>query len=253
MKSLWGICSLVTFLIGPLGAQGGYVDSLFVQANRFYREGNYAGAANAYDRILRQGYAHANLYYNMGNAYYQLGRIGDAIWAYERGLMLKPRDSDLKFNLSVARARTVDRVDVPEPFFLLKWYSGLKGALVPGEWLSLMSVFFFVSGVAYVVSRFLKGDLRAFLSRIIATGLTLAGLSALLFADVYFDLSGKEEAIVVAEKGEVFSAPLDTGNLLFVVHEGTKAEITGHQERWTEIKLIDGKKGWISDDKLRRL
>lgn len=202
---------------------------------------------------MRQGYAHANLYYNMGNAYFQLGRLGDAIWAYEKGLELAPRDPDLKFNLRIAQARTVDRVDLPEPFFLLKWYGELKRWLSPGEWLNLTSFLFFISGVMYVLSRTLRGSPGFFISRTVVWGLVLAGLVGVMFADVYFELSEEQEAIVVASQGQAFSSPGDTGNLIFVVHEGTRAEITDHQGTWTEIRLLDGKKGWIQDEKLRRL
>ncbi|MFQ6616364.1 MAG: tetratricopeptide repeat protein [Fidelibacterota bacterium] len=253
MKILWGIWCLTGFLFGTLKAQTEYLDSLYAQANRYYQEGDYGMAANTYDRIMRQGYAHVNLYYNLGNAYYQLGRLGEAIWAYEKGLEVKPRDPDLKFNLSVARARTLDRVEIPEPLFLLKWYGGLKRALSPRGWLNLTTGFFFVSGLFYSVSRFAKRRLRTSGLRTVAAGLLLTGLSGLLFADAYFDLSEKEEGIVVTREGRVFSAPTGTGSLLFVVHEGTKAEITGQQDGWAEIQLIDGKKGWISDDKLKKL
>ncbi|MFQ6673981.1 MAG: tetratricopeptide repeat protein [Fidelibacterota bacterium] len=246
---------LLLLILVPLGLTGqrDYLDSLFVQANKLYELRKYAEAANTYNRIVRQGYSHPNLYYNLGNAYYQLGRLGDAIWAYEKGLQLRPRDADLRFNLMVSNARTVDRVEVPDALFFLEWYGSLKRTFSPRQWLNLISLTFFVSGLFYFGSRFGSARARYALNKIVVAGLTITVLSGLIFADRYFDLSEKEEAIVIAKEGNVRSAPSDISNLLFVVHEGTKAAITNVQDPWVEIELIDGKKGWALSNRLRML
>ena len=243
------------FLLLPIGllAQREFIDSLFIQANNFYINQQYAEASNTYNRILDQGFTHSNLYYNLGNTYYQLGWLGYAIWAYEKGLKLKPGDRDLKFNLKVANARIVDRVEVPEAFFLLKWYDALKRRFSPAQWLNVISLIFLFSGILYIIFRFTLSPLSKLLKQLTVFGIVITFTIGVIFIDRYFEVLEKEEAIVVASEGNVYSTPSNMGNLIFIVHAGTQISVVSSQEPWIEIELIDGKQGWIRSEKIKSL
>lgn len=241
------------FLPVVLCGQRAHVDSLFVQANGFYERQHYAEAANMYDRILDHGFVHPNLYYNLGNAYYKLGWLGEAIWAYEKGLKLKPGDDDLRFNLKIANARIVDRVEAPEPFVLLKWYGALKRRFTLAQWLTVISVAFCATAAAFSLFRFGPGQLSPLLGKSVVLGAMATVILGLVFVDRYFDILQKREAIVVAREGRVYAAPTEISNLMFAVHDGTKVGIRSSQDPWLEIELIDGKQGWIQADKVRPL
>lgn len=246
---------LTLLVLLPLGVscQRNHVDSLFVKGNEFYERQQYAEAANMYTRILDQGFAHTDLYYNLGNAYYRLGWLGEAIWAYEKGLQLNPGDGDLRFNRKVANAGIVDRVEAPEPFFLLEWYGAFKKRFSPAQWLGIISLVFFFSGAGFSLSRFTASPVRNLFGRVSAFGVAVTVMMTLVFADRYFEVLKKEEAIVVSREANVYSAPSEISNLTFLVHEGTKAEIKGFQEPWLEIELIDGKRGWIRSKEIEPL
>jgi SH3-like domain-containing protein len=51
----------------------------------------------------------------------------------------------------------------------------------------------------------------------------------------------------------VKSAPSTTGTNLFLIHEGLKVKITDQLEKWKEIELADGNKGWVADSCLVRI
>jgi hypothetical protein len=64
-------------------------------------------------------------------------------------------------------------------------------------------------------------------------------------------LLNREGAIVVAPSVTVKSTPAQNGTDLFILHEGTKVVITdGSMKSWREIRLADGKKGWIESKKI---
>lgn len=243
----------VFLLLATVAQASSYADSLFLEANQLYGKQYYSEAVSLYDQLTSRGYSHTNLYYNLGNAYYQFGELGNAIWAYEKGLELRPKDDDLQFNLSVANARIVDRVRMPEPFFLLKWYGAFKQALSPSQWLYSISLLILCAATSSALSRaWVNRFSRQFLN--ISSGALIAVIAfSLLFADIYFDLSDRESGVVVVKEGRVYAAPSKSSNLLFMVHEGTKAEVSSRQYPWVEIQLIDGKKGWLSADQLRLL
>ena len=72
--------------------------------------------------------------------------------------------------------------------------------------------------------------------------------------DKYWKLSSQSQAIVIAPKVDVRSAPIERGeNVVFRIHEGTKLDIKNTQAGWYEIILLDGKKGWLVSDKVRKL
>ena len=71
----------------------------------------------------------ADVYYNLGNSYYKAGEIAKAVLNYERALLMKPGNSDIRANLEVARAKTIDKVEpVPEVFFV-SWAKALINSM----------------------------------------------------------------------------------------------------------------------------
>ena len=55
-------------------------------ANEFYRNGDYENAIELYEELTYQGYEGVSLFFNLGNSYYRIGKIGYAILNYERAL-----------------------------------------------------------------------------------------------------------------------------------------------------------------------
>ena len=77
-------------------------DSMFVQGNWYFEDEKFIQAARTYERLLGSA-EHADLYYNLGNAYYRMGEVGHAVWAYEKGLQFEPRNDDIKHNLELVK------------------------------------------------------------------------------------------------------------------------------------------------------
>ncbi|MFL3050750.1 MAG: SH3 domain-containing protein [Candidatus Neomarinimicrobiota bacterium] len=230
-----------------------HADSLFVEANKRYSMQDYVNALGVYEQLISQGYEHSNLYYNLGNTYYQLAELGNAIWAYEKGLFLRPSDDDLVYNLSIANARIVDRIIIPEPFFFVKLYSSFKQIFSPNQWLYVISCLILLTSIFSTIGRIWKNRTTHLITNFSSFIIALGFISFFIFVDVYYDLSNDESGVVTVKEGRVYSAPSKSSNLLFVVHEGTKAKISSRQNPWVEIQLIDGKKGWLSLKNMRLL
>ena len=78
-------------------------------ADEAYRKGNFQQAIDDYRELLHRGVS-AELYYNLGNAYYRSDNLTQAILAYERASLLSPGDDDIRFNLQFARSKTIDKI-----------------------------------------------------------------------------------------------------------------------------------------------
>ena len=51
----------------------------------------------------------------------------------------------------------------------------------------------------------------------------------------------------------VRSSPSESGTELFILHEGTKVEISEEVSGWQNIRVIDGREGWILEEELEAI
>jgi len=115
------------------------------EAERLYSANNYTEAIKAYESILKQGYESADLYYNLGNAYYKNNEVTKSILNYERAKLLAPGDEDIKFNLELVNQFTVDKIEpLPRPFFV-KWWNSLINSNTSNGWARLSLICFIIA------------------------------------------------------------------------------------------------------------
>jgi len=67
------------------------------------------------------------------------------------------------------------------------------------------------------------------------------------------DLIVRDAAIVFTPTVTIKSSPDRSGTDLFILHEGTKVTIKNTLGEWYEIRLGDGKEGWIPSKDLERI
>lgn len=211
-----------------------------------YMRNDYASAIQIYENLLKNGEA-AEVYYNLGNSYYKADDIAKAILNYERALLLQPGNADIRANLEIARSKTIDKViPVPEIFFVA-WTKSLINSLSVDAWAKLGVVFFIlllISLYLFFFSKQIAGKKTGFIGGIVF--LVLVVLSNVFAAQQKNELTDRNAAIVLSPSVTVRSTPSESGTSLFILHEGRKVEIKDNTMReWKEIRLEDGKVGWI--------
>ena len=92
--------SLCALSISSLSAQA---DSDFAKANRDFAQGHFKEAISGYEALIRDGQWTANVFYDLGNAYFRTGDFGRAILNYERALALAQHHPEATANLQIAR------------------------------------------------------------------------------------------------------------------------------------------------------
>ena len=229
-------------------------DELWQIANTAYNAGNYAQAEECYTRIVEQGLHSAALYYNLANAHFKQDELGKAMLYYNRALRLRPNDEDIRHNLEYAEQSTKDSIEEIPEFFLKTWIKSLRGALSCTAWsiLSLlMLVAALVCGLLYLLAQ------RLSLRKI---GFYLMTVTALLFvvttAFAWSErnmLVERNEAIVMNTAVSIKSSPDRSATELFVLHEGTKVTIGETIDGWAEVRIADGRKGWIEQERIERI
>lgn len=245
--SLVFLCFLLTALMGQESA-----DEQYNNGNELYASDKFQEASHMYESLIHS-VEHADLYYNLGNAYFRQGEIGQSIWAYEKGLQFNPRDDDLQHNISLARAHVRDRIDFPKGMVLIDYYRSLKQKVTLGDMFFLGGFFLLISAAVWFGKLF--GFIRGTAYRILILP-SVIGVFVIhgFMLDVYWDITGNQQAVVVTPIVEALSAPAASDDkILFRIHEGTVVQVTQDYPGWIEIILLDGKKGWIPDRNLRAL
>ncbi len=198
-------------------------------------------------QLYQQAKPSAAVYYNMGNCHYRLGRLASAILYYERAHLLSPGNGDIQFNLTMARSKTVDKMVPRHEFFFVGWYRSLCHIMSVDSWAALAVSCFLAALVGLLLHLFVQGGRVRRASLASAVVLLLLCAFANLFA--YSQRSAQQHrtsAIVMTNTGSVKSTPSASGKDLFVLHEGTRVEITDDTlQGWYEVELQDGKKGWM--------
>lgn len=211
-----------------------------------YMKNDFATAIEVYESLLKNGEA-AAIYYNLGNSYYKAGEIAKAVLNYERALLMQPGNGDIRANLEVARAKTIDKIEpIPEVFFV-SWTKNLINSLGVDAWATIGIISFILLIVALYLFIFSK---QIMLKKIgFAAGIIFLIISVCtnLFASQQKErLINRSEAIVMNPSVTVRSTPSESGTSLFILHEGRKISIKDDSmKEWKEILLEDGKVGWI--------
>jgi tetratricopeptide (TPR) repeat protein len=78
----------------------------FARANQLVETGQAAAAVNLYEQLSAQGIDNADLFYNLGQAYSQLGKTNQAVEYYTRAAQLAPRDGQIAERLKQAGVST---------------------------------------------------------------------------------------------------------------------------------------------------
>ncbi|MDR0681993.1 MAG: tetratricopeptide repeat protein [Dysgonamonadaceae bacterium] len=229
-----------------LSAQG-----IVEQANEAYSAGDFQKAAELYQSAINEKGESSAVYYNLGNTYYRLNQIASALLNYERALLLDPGNKDIRFNLEIAKLKTVDKIEPVGEFFLTEWFDAIRNKASTNQWSTIAIVCFIV----FIVCLFLF-----FFSR--KTGLKKTGfyagiglLALCIVTNVFAygqkkKLTHRNTAIIFSPTTTIKSTPDRSGTDLFILHEGTKVKITNKLGEWHEIETVDGNVGWIKNDEI---
>ena len=221
-------------------------EDLFNAGNQAYAEENYDLAIESYNQVIAQDIFSTELYYNLGNAYYRNGDLGEAIWAYEVSLKIDPSNEDAKSNLKFAGAKTVDRIDSHRPG-LGSWLIGLLFGPMINVWAWISIAASFLLGISFVMFFKAKGRKGRNLGMFVGTSAALLLIFSLMTAHFHkASLMTKTEAVIVNEKVEIKISPLESATKSFELNEGTKVNILDENGEWSQIE-VNGNTGWLEN------
>jgi tetratricopeptide (TPR) repeat protein len=226
-------------------------EDLMSKGNQLYQSGNFDKAADMYQKVVDSGYESPSLYFNLGNAYYKLDKIGMSVLNYERAKKFSPQDEDINFNLKLANQKTLDKIEPAPKLFLEDWWDNLKSMHAERIWgirsISCFLLFLFFLGVFITTQRILSKQIGFWLSLVFFI-FTL--ISFFISKSRYNDLSNQNAAVILSSSVEIKNSPSDAGTKLFILHEGTKVAAPENKGDWVKIELTSEKVGWVKKSEI---
>ena len=127
---------------------------LFSKANDFYKNGQYAKAAQLYSNIEKSGLESDDLFFNLGNSYYKLNKVAPSIYYYDKALKLNPLHQDASNNLTFAKRMTIDIIEDLPKTFLQRFSLNVIQKLTYNTWAILAVTASFLAAVLFLLYYF---------------------------------------------------------------------------------------------------
>lgn len=229
-------------------------EALFGKATEAYNAGDYNKAIKNYLEITESGQHSAELYFNLGNSYYKLNQVAPSIYYYEKALLLKPNDSEIKNNLGYAQNMTLDAIEVMPETGLSKIYNDITGFLSFDQWGYAAVVFMILFVLMYIGFYYLNYATQkriAFITSIVS--LLIAVVSVIFAFLQYSDFKADQPAIVFDNEVKITSEPNKRSQVVFTLHEGTKLNVLETLNEYQKVRIADGQTGWLTSESIKLL
>lgn len=213
-------------------------DPAFARANQAYSEGRFQEAAEGYQGLIDSGRWHANLCYNLGNAWFRLGDFGKAILNYERALALDPHHPEASANLGLARdeARALQlRKDRIEKYAAMATPSQYAVAAAIGFWFVLFGL----------TRLFFSPRRSAGRIALIACGLIVFAATVYALYTIENGAHGHALAIVTGKDIEARLATADNASSVLTLPAGSEVKVLSQRGDWVYAALPNEQRGWI--------
>jgi tetratricopeptide (TPR) repeat protein len=225
-------------IFGIASATFAQSDAEFTKANQEFEQGHFKEAIASYEALVRARQWNANLFYDLGNAYFRTRDFGRAILNYERALALDNHHAEATANLQIARdeARALElqptRLERYLQFASINQYS-VAGAVA--FWLGIFGA------VALLFARRRSGTLIS----LSILCLLVCGTAVWAIHTLHNGSKGRALAIVTGNDVQARLATADTANSVLALPAGSEIKILSTRGDWMYAALPNDLRGWI--------
>ncbi len=220
------------------------LDESFEAATTAYNHGDYELAVTILERLVSEGVAEPEVFYNLGNAYYRSGILAHAIANYERALQLDPQLEEAQENLNACIRQTERGLSKPQPpdweQSLLFWHYGLRRdtslKLVLLTWCLLWALLALRQIRRYPYLR--------------RSALAMGLLTALFAASWWVKSSPQQLAVAAHDAQPVRYGKSDTETVRFELYKGDRVAIDRREDGWARVETSGGERGWTREEYL---
>lgn len=213
-------------------------DAVFAKANSDFAAGNFSAAISGYESLVKAHHWNANLFYDLGNAYFRTGDLGRAILNYERALALDPNHPEARANVQLVRDQARALELKPD------WVEEHLSFLTPAQYTWLGAIAFWAAvGILcglYFAQRRAVVWIFAFL-----LSTTVAVTAALVLWKFETGRAGRDLAIITRKHIQARLATAESAGTVLVLPPGSEIKILSTRGDWLYADLPNDLQGWI--------
>lgn len=254
------ILSIILAVCGVASSAQGLVES----ATAEYNNDKYAKALELYLQAATEEGTSSDLFYNIGNTYYRMGDLGNAVLYYERALVLNPSNEDAEINLEFVNSKIQTRLS-EEKSFVVHVIDTFIESLTSNEWATIASITFvlLIAGILlYVFSSVVTLRKVGFFGGGVMLVVSIVSLMSAF--TVKSRVEAHDKAVVLSPSVTLSTVPripkgkaeeafiLTAGNKVTVVD--SVENINGEKaEMWYEVKADDTHRAWLKKEHIERI
>jgi tetratricopeptide (TPR) repeat protein len=219
-------------------AASAFAQTDFAKANQEYAQGHFKEAIDGYETLARSGQWSANLFYDLGNAYFRTGDFGRAILNYERALALERHHPEATANLQIARdeARALElQQSWPERYLRFGSVNQYSIAAAVAFWVGTFCT------VALIFARRRSARLIA----LSILSFSVCALAILATYEIDYGSKGRALAIITGDNVQARLATADTANSVLALPPGSEVKVISARGDWIYAALPNNLRGWI--------
>lgn len=236
------IIATLIFIFGTYLTSAQSLDSID-NATIAYERGDYPSAIQFYESTVQAGISNGEIYYNLGNAYYENNDLAHALLNYRRAQQFLPRDLDL--NTQLARIRSIRSTLQGETTNWLIRFVEVSDTIFTIKELSLFTFILWSSFFCLLMVYRLKKSWKKRLQLPLIAFLFSMLIMLLLLGTRLYVFHQMPPAIVTALTSPVMSGASIAYFEQYEVFAATEIYITEQQEEWVKFVTADDKQGWI--------
>ena len=261
MQVIWRCLLFVIIVIGLFFTNSVMANDLSDEALRFYHKGISAKTnqertvafekalelyLSLYNDLKSQSKMNGMLCYNIGNCYFNLKQLGQAVYYYQLGLKLLPGNETITENLNIALNKRVNALDI-EPDEITETLLFFHYKTSTSQRINYLIIFSITTSILLLLLKYRNSTSIKYFSAI-AFSLVLC-FSISLIVEYYLP---EHKGVVIQtanirkDRGHGF-APITSQPL----GEGSIVRVLSLEGEWYQVRIKDNKKGYIKKDFLK--
>lgn len=233
----------------PIEGRASTFTDIFATANLSASRGDFTTAIGRYNELIAAGVDDADVYFNLGTAYADLGDYPRAILSYERALNLRPGDDQAENNLRLAEQALEETRADAEGEASIQRSTSISDAIFAGvtenalAYAVLLSDFLLFAALAWAWLRRRRG--RGFYTVLVTSSIVLAVSATGLAVKAGFVREGPR-AVVLDDRLELREGPDPRAEIRGEARGGDRAVVLRRDQDFVKLRVMGGTEGWAS-------
>ncbi len=247
MKKALVLCCLICLQLVAFAKSSDHISNLWNEANRAYQNKQYEMAIDQYEAILAAEKVDAEVFFNLGNAYFKNEQNGKAIANYLKALQLNPEFKAAQDNLKFVQSKSDNGFDANKKWWIAKWFHAVVNVFSANVWAWMALGLSIATSFLFLKNR-IKQKPRANNKLLVAVCLL-----AFTFSIVAHQSKTIQNKAVVLQGNTFLYDNAQKSKVKWNLTEGTVLNIKKTENTLLEVSLDNGIQGWVNIEDVEKL